>query len=506
MRRITRAFTCVALAFLTFSATSVSLFADQDSSARTQVPSEEAQAKATSLIKNIFKADYADHSSAARGRLASKLQQQADQTSDDQTARFVLLRESRDAFAHDGAVRDAVRVSRQMEAEFDVRGAEAQVSAVVAAHGTVRTSEAAVDLANAALGVAEAALRENNAQGAEKAIREAESVPLHKNSPLAARVQAASKRVRAAEQSAEALDTAIRKLKSAPDDPNANFTAGRILCFEQDHWDTGLPLLQRGSDALLAPILHEELQKPAEAAGVLALADAWWQLPENTGISKAQSRQRAASWYRRALDGTTGLRRMELERRIAEANKHAAPSTLDLLALVDPAKDAVSGSWKTNEEGLVGGPGDLTRIELPYEPPEEYDFRVTFARTSGDSIVIQICRSGEDGFFWEGASHEFLLGFVEGPKAANQHLIFPDAAVKNSHKCTSVVSVRKDRVSVFVDDKPIGSFQRSEYQMRGQDGWTLIHPARLGVGVHQSTVIFYDIEVTEISGHGRILP
>lgn len=69
---------------------------------------------------------------------------------------------------------------------------------------------------------------------------------------------------------------------------------------------------------------------------------------------------------------------MELERRIAEANKHAAPSTLDLLALVDPAKDAVSGSWKTNEEGLVGGPGDLTRIELPYEPPEEYDFRVTF--------------------------------------------------------------------------------------------------------------------------------
>jgi hypothetical protein len=32
------------------------------------------------------------------------------------------------------------------------------------------------------------------------------------------------------------------------------------------------------------------------------------------------------------------------------------------------------------------------------------------------------------------------------------------------------------------------------------------NPTCLGVGVHQSTVIFYDIEVTEISGRGRIVP
>lgn len=495
-----------ALVALTCGVAAIHLSADDDAPQRLAVPSNEAQAKATSLIKSIFRTDYADHSADATRRLASKLQRQAEQTSDDQTARFVLLRECRDAFAHDGAVRDAVRVGRQMEAEFAIHGAAAQLDALAAAHGAAKSSEAAVDLANAALGVAEAALRENNAQGAEKAIREAESVTLHKNSPLAARVQSASKRVRAAAQSADALDTAIRKLKSAPDDRSANFTVGRILCFEQDHWDTGLPLLQRGSDALLAPILHEELQNPADAAGVLALAEAWWQLPENTGIIRAQSRQRAAYWYRRILDGTTGLRRMEFERRIAEADVHGAMPTLDLLALVDPATDAVSGSWKTNEEGLAGGPGDLTRIELPYEPPEEYDFRVTFARTSGDSVVIQLCRSGEAGFFWEGASRGFLLGFVEGPKAANQHLTFPDVVVKNGRKYTSVVSVRKDRVSAFIDGKLVGDLQRSQYQMQGQDGWTLRHPTRLGVGIHQSTVIFYEIEVTEINGRGRIAP
>ncbi len=231
----------------TFGVGATCLNAEDDAPKRLAVPSDEAQAKATSLIKSIFKVDYADHSPAALERLASKLQQQAEQTSDDQTARFVLLRECRDLFAHDGAVRDAVRVGRQMETEFAIAGAEAQVNAVVAAHGAAKSPDAEVNLANAAIGVAEAALRESNAEGAAKAIREAEIAVAHKSSALGMRTQAVAKRVRAAQQSAEVLDAAVKKLRADPEDRQANLMVGKTLCFEQDRWESGLPMLERAA-------------------------------------------------------------------------------------------------------------------------------------------------------------------------------------------------------------------------------------------------------------------
>ncbi len=162
-----------------------------------------------------------------------------------------------------------------------------------------------------------------------------------------------------------------------------------------------------------------------------------------------------------------------------------------------------------NEDGLAGGPGDYDRIELPYEPPEEYDLRVTFARTSGNYVVEQLCRLGEGGFHWETGCVDptgFSFTMLEGPKVVRDRLNFPDRPLLNGRKYVSAVLVRKDRVSGFVDGKFVGDFQPGQYKAHIYWGWALRRPECLGLGVSKSTVIFYSVDLTEISGHGRIVP
>jgi len=65
-------------------------------------------------------------------------------------------------------------------------------------------------------------------------------------------------------------------LAKKPDDPEANFTAGKYLCLVKGDWDKGLPLLAKGSDAKLKELAQKELAGPKDAAEQAAVGDGWW--------------------------------------------------------------------------------------------------------------------------------------------------------------------------------------------------------------------------------------
>ncbi len=478
-----------------------------DAPQRLPVPSEEAQAKSTSLIRDLFKNELANRSPEVRRSLAEKFETQAEQTQDDPAAKFVLLRESRDLFARAGAVRKAIGIARQMENQFQIHGAVAETDALVAARGTAKSPEAAVELASTSLGVAVAALHGNDVDNAAKAIKEAEAAITHSTSPLGLRVQAAARRIRAAQQSAEAFAAAIEQLKSDPADRKANLVAGRSLCFDYSRWSEGAPLLARAGDPKLGAIASAEIATPVESSAVVALADAWWDLPEAAGITRAQSRHRARYWYDRALDGTTGLRSLQAAQRISEIDAAGDWPVLDLLALADLQSGGVSGVCKMTEDGLLSDPQPTTRFEFPYRPPREYDFRIVFAR-SADSAVEQIFRSGENSMLWEmGYGHNFgVFGRLSGPGVIlNGVLRTSPIDLIKGHRYTSVVTIRKNRIAAYLDGKMLSEFDPRKYQIDLYEDWRLTHPDQLGVGSFRMLAVFYAIECVEISGRGEIV-
>src|SRR6185436_11513533 len=99
------------------------------------------------------------------------------------------------------------------------------------------------------------------------------------------------------------------------DDPAANLTAGRFTCLAAGDWAKGLPMLAKGSDALLKAAAEKELAGEDAAAG-----DAWWAAAEKERTTEYKKRMqaRAARWYLAALTDASGLAKLQIEARLKQ--------------------------------------------------------------------------------------------------------------------------------------------------------------------------------------------
>src|SRR5262249_43378192 len=128
------------------------------------------------------------------------------------------------------------------------------------------------------------------------------------NSPaLQKRAQTASKEVAEVVKESHAARLSANYLKDEPNDPDANLQMGRFLALLKGNWQTGLPLLKKGSDAKLSALAGKDLANPADAVGQVAVGDGWWNFAEGQGIpAKNQLLLRARHWYEQAAAQLTG--------------------------------------------------------------------------------------------------------------------------------------------------------------------------------------------------------
>ncbi len=79
--------------------------------------------------------------------------------------------------------------------------------------------------------------------------------------------------------------------------------------------------------------------------------------------------------------------------------------TIDLLPLVDVKRDVLAGEWSRDGGDLLvkaarPDANGTPRVQLPYQPPEEYDFEIEFTPESGTNMVGQIVSAYEHSFAW----------------------------------------------------------------------------------------------------------
>ena len=192
------------------------------------------------------------------------------------------------------------------------------------------------------------------------------------------------------------------------------------------------------------------------------------------------------------------------------ASDQAAASLreVDLLKLLDPAKDAVSGNWSFADGALVCEPSDFARIEIPYDPPEEYDYRIAFVPTHLTAGVEQICRGGGRQFrFTVGGWGNTIAGFslISGKNVDNN-----PTTTKADHwfvagqRHVSVVKVRKDGVEGWFDGKRVVGYKTDWTDMSLLGTSKLRRPDSIGI-VAWPGVRVESAKIIEITGKGRYL-
>lgn len=284
---------------------------------RLPVPNSTKQAIALKQIKEQYKSEYAKKTAADRLSLSKTFQQLADAASQDPNRKYVLLREARELAVDAGDFDQAFAIIDETSRSFAIDGNELKVSALTAAMD--KATIPPTQLMDNYLRVSAQSLENHDLLMAAQASMLASKIALaSRDVALKTRAKEMELRVHDARRELNIVVAAANKLKTKPDDPDANLLVGRYLCFIQGNWDEGLPHLAKGTDKKLADLAARDQEDPSDPTRMVALADAWWDLPDTKETPQKQSRRRAAYWYEQALPKLAADKKPRVEQRLAE--------------------------------------------------------------------------------------------------------------------------------------------------------------------------------------------
>jgi len=322
-----------------------SAVARSGSASRQPVPEEKAKQAALAAVKDVFKDDYAAAKTPAKkSELAGKLYAQSRQAVD-ATERYVLLDEALTLGTEGEAVDNARLALKALVAEFDVGVAPTYVGGWKALLAKARPPEVVRLLLSDANQVLDDTVKTAQFDDA-KAIGDFATTTAQRLRDVAeiklVRDRNAELVVRQKEHAA--ATTALEKLSTAPDDPEANLAVGRYRALVERDWANALPLLAKGSDPVWKEIAAKTLAAGNQPAAISAVADAWWDAAQSKPAQKAELLAGARFWYQAALGSLAGLQKTRVENRITEAGLLAVESKIPITLLPLPASAAAPPS------------------------------------------------------------------------------------------------------------------------------------------------------------------
>ena len=284
------------------------------------VPEQSAQERAKKLVEEVFHEDIekAD-TAAAKQALAKRLLQQAVETEGDVAARFVLFGMARETAADAGDGQAAFAVIEKTAECFDINPFAMKRETLSGFAGTARTVAAHRSVAEQSLAALDEAMIANEFEAARElgklAFAEASKC---RERELLQMIRNRAKDLQEARKEFAEVEEAAATLKKVLDDPDANSAVGKYTCFVKGDWDTGLPMLAKGSNSALKTLASKDLQMPVEPKEQEALADAWQKLASEKGSTARKNLQlRAAHWYWRAYSGLKGgIEKAKVEKRM----------------------------------------------------------------------------------------------------------------------------------------------------------------------------------------------
>jgi hypothetical protein len=331
-------------------------------------------------------------------------------------------------------------------------------------------------------------------------------------------VQALSSKTKARMEIAARLQKLRQDLQQQPGSATLRLALATLLIIELDQPKEAAEYLDAQADQKEFAVLKLALKDPADLDVDESLALADWYKAQATKASVAARPsvlRRARFCYEQflRLHPNKDTARLRAQTAVADINRVMPPEAkkakvVNLLAMIDPQRDAARGTWSLKDSVLVSD--GTAAIRIPYQPPEEYDFRIEFTRITGKDAVGQALSTPSSSFTWIMGSHgNRVCGFerINGERAnevANPTHLIVDKVFENGRRYTSIVRVRKDGVVAEVEGRILARYQGDFLEMT--EGAFGVGKGALGIGSWDSKTAFHVVEVTEITGEGKPSP
>jgi hypothetical protein len=397
---------------------------------------------------------------------------------------------------------------------FDVDPLQLKSAALAALIKSVKAPEDAAALAEAHLRHVEDLITADQYDAADKAAAAAVGQAKKAGNPgLSARAATLSKQVGEMKSLFLGQKKILERLAKDGDDPGANLEMGKYLCFVKGSWDLGLRFMVKGSDAALKATAEKELAFPEAAAERASLADGWFELGEKdkSPLRKSRLLEHARSIYEAALPSATGLLRSKIEKKLAETSEASAPvlarGAVNLMTLIDPARDSVAGTWKLERGELRGGGAEAARIQIPYAPPDEYDLTIVAEQISGaNNLTFGMSRGGVQWVVaydsWKNFKYFSGLNMIDGKNAMENPSTVAGRFLKKGTAQTFEFKVRKSGLTTFVDGNKVLSWE--DYGRLSMAKWLELPDKRaLSFGMWEGEAKLIKATLLPVSGQGK---
>jgi len=329
-------------------------------------PTAEEQQRASKLIRELFKAEYAKTTTAAKTDLAKKLFQNASETRDDPPSQFVLLRETAELAAV-GNTQLALEACAALIDRFEGPSADVLEPSLKLVAAKAAAGDPSAQVAAFAMARVEDALAADEIETATRLLQIADATAQRSKSVrLARQAQSLAKDIEIYKQNLEKVSAAAKAIQANPNDAEACLVLGQHFCFLKGDWARGLPLLTKSSDARLKAIAGKDLDAAAaddEATGI-AVADLWYDhLPAIEGYPKKHVQMRIHGLYSKAFASAAGLAKTKIEKRLDELDK-ALEGKWDYGALWPEIRKAGRAKTYATVAPMGGAFGDKDYTEL----------------------------------------------------------------------------------------------------------------------------------------------
>ncbi|MBM4017930.1 MAG: DUF1080 domain-containing protein, partial [Planctomycetes bacterium] len=200
-----------------------------------------------------------------------------------------------------------------------------------------------------------------------------------------------------------------------------------------------------------------------------------------------------------AMAGGIAFRNLKIRPMGAATTAPAPPAKpgewMDLLPLIDPAKDAMQGAWTRQEAALTGSGKPQSRLALPVMPEGDYQLQVKFQMVSGSQVAVMLPVGATCVHLVLGGGGGTVSGLED---VASQRAGLSEASVTSAspllkagqtYALDITVALKGTQAEVVVDLDGVIFLRWQGRQSLLSPGtvWKMPDPKALGLGVFNST-------------------
>ncbi len=181
----------------------------------------------------------------------------------------------------------------------------------------------------------------------------------------------------------------------------------------------------------------------------------------------------------------------------------AMGKTVDLLELIDPAKNWTSGPWRKQGRVLESPKQFGAKLEIPYAVPAAYQWTLVVEPLDEPGALQLGQVSGIHRFatlfgFQQGNEYVSAIENVDGHNVGNETTFRGPLFVKN-RMSQVIVRVSPNSVNMWVDGQPIVNWKGNSDRLSLSEYWTTPNAKSLFLGAYDCRFRFHRVTIQAIS-------